>query len=196
MNLWIAVLLLAICYGSETCNLQKVKAFVSKKPWIVLGLVLVFLWMSQRNEGVDNDVNCGDKMLSTTKCPAEKDKTDQCKWGAWHDLVSSSTFKTECCDTGKWKVTDGVEGTYEDGCETSTTTTKPKCSSFKCATGKYQPKPNKVCTGTPCTKDECPCKTKTCTDFKVKDCTGSTPKLVKENTCATGICTKEECCKA
>jgi len=195
MNLWIAVLLLAICYGSETCNLQKVKAFVSKKPWIVLGLVLVFLWMSQRNEGVDKDVNCGDKTFSTTKCP--KDKSDQCKWGAWHDLVSSSTFKTECCDTGKWKVTDGVEGTYEDGCETSTTKPKTKCSSFKCATGTYQPKPNKVCAGTPCTKDECPCKKQgTCTKFA--ECTGATGtkgSLVANKKCATATCTKKDCCK-
>jgi len=45
-----------------------------------------------------------------------------------------STFKTECCDTGTWKVTDGVEGTYKDGCETTQASCTPiggNCKSYQ-----------------------------------------------------------------
>ena len=147
MNLWIVVLLLAICYGSETCDTKKVTAFVSKKPWIALalGLVLVFLWKSQRNEGLPKVVSaavCNKNTFSDTYCPKWYEGSENstkakptCVWGGWQDSFFGlgDTFKTHCCGTEEWLSGDS----YDKGCKA------PKKI------------PHVDCVGTwsPCTKD-------------------------------------------
>ena len=96
MNLWIVVLLLAICYGSETCDMKKVTAFVTKKPWIVLVLVLAFLWMSQRNEGLTSIDDCTwwpfgeDDSWGNTFC------NGKCQWSSVCPACSDQTSSGDC----------------------------------------------------------------------------------------------------
>ena len=148
MNLWIVILLLAICYGSETCDMKKITTFVTKTPWSVLVLVLAFLWMSQRNEGLTSVDDCtwlpfgeddswgitfcNGKCQWSSKCPACSDQISSggcssmtgCTWD--ETATTCSDTPPACSDQTSSEDCQSMTGCTWDG--TTCADTPPACS--------------------------------------------------------------------
>ena len=150
MNLWIVILLLAICYGSETCDMKKITTFVTKTPWIVLVLVLAFLWMSQRNEGLTSVDDCtwlpfgeddswgitfcNGKCQWSSKCPACSDQISSggcssmtgCTWD--ETATTCSDTPPACSDQTSSEDCQSMTGCTWDGTTCADTPPAQTCS--------------------------------------------------------------------
>ena len=124
MRILLVLVLLAICYTSEACDLTKVKRFVAKKPWVVAGAVVALLVLSRNLEGVSGDnaskgcslfgsgkdggiMRCNDGTCAYFSCDtcADKKDTTSCKTPCtWEDdtckAPGSEDYGGSCKDNG------------------------------------------------------------------------------------------------
>ena len=183
MNLLIVCVILVICYGSETCNMTNISTFVSSRPWKILAVVVVILWLSKTLEGLTDTeqtkckiwsifgkdagaILCEDNKCSYTGCPNDQ---GSCTGNGITCTSPKTHNKGGGCNSGGW-FGIGNECDQENCCvcPAGQTWDKTKCV---CPAGQTWDKTKCVCpAGQTWDKTKCVCPAGQTWDTGRKEC--------------------------